>query len=235
MIQGVGLNKPPDDPIDPSPINNAIDVNINTLLQWNCSDPDGDNLTYYVYFEANDSNPDELVSKNQSESFYDHPVPMEYNTIYYWQIIARDSIGASTLGPIWHFTTVENNPPDKPIIDGPISGNTGVSYSYSFNSTDPEGHDVWYYVKWGDGSIEDWFGPFSSGVEVPQSHIFKNSGTYIIYAKGKDSNGAESDWAEFTVAMPRNRAIKNPFLNFFQIHPNLFPILQLLLQRLGLQ
>ena len=54
--------------------------------------------------------------------------------------------------------------------------------------------------------------------------------------KAMDTYGAESEWSDpLSVTMPRTRAITSPFLNFLQQHPNLFPILQILLQRLGLQ
>jgi len=58
--------------------------------------------------------------------------------------------------------------------------------------------------------------------------------TYKIRCKAKDIYGLESDWGELEVIMPRNRAINTPFLHFLQNHPNMFPILRLLLQRLGL-
>ena len=37
------------------------------------------------------------------------------------------------------------------------------------------------------------------------------------------------------VTMPRDKIVNRPLLNFLENHPNLFPILRLLLQRLGLQ
>jgi hypothetical protein len=40
---------------------------------------------------------------------------------------------------------------------------------------------------------------------------------------------------QVTCITPRNKAIPSPFLNFLQSHPNMFPILQLFIQRLGLQ
>ncbi|GAG79513.1 unnamed protein product, partial [marine sediment metagenome] len=60
-------------------------------------------------------------------------------------------------------------------------------------------------------------------------------GTYILKAKAKDVYDEESGWGTLTVTMPRNKAINTPFLNFLQSHPNMFPLLQLLIQRLGLQ
>ena len=45
-----GHNNPPNYPYDPFPENGAIDIDINANLSWSCSDPDGDDLTYDVYF-----------------------------------------------------------------------------------------------------------------------------------------------------------------------------------------
>lgn len=43
----------------------------------------------------------------------------------------------------------------------------------------------------------------------------------------------DEDWC--WVYVERNKEINNPFLNFLTSHPNMFPILQLLVKRLGLQ
>jgi len=90
----VYINSPPNTPSNPNPENGSTDVDINTSLSWDCSDPDGDDLTYNVYFEANDPTPDELVSENQTGTTYD-PGTMDYNTHYYWKIVA------------WYYTWLE--------------------------------------------------------------------------------------------------------------------------------
>ncbi|EMR75276.1 hypothetical protein MBGDF03_00901 [Thermoplasmatales archaeon SCGC AB-540-F20] len=119
-------NDPPNTPYDPEPEDGATDVDINADLSWDCSDPDGDDLTYDVYFEADDSTPDELVSNNQSETTYD-PGTMDYNTHYYWRIIAWDPY-TYTEGPVWDFTTGSdpNNPPYTPSNPDPENDSTNV-------------------------------------------------------------------------------------------------------------
>ena len=38
------------------------------------------------------------------------------------------------------------------------------------------------------------------------------NGTYTIKVKAKDDQDAESDWGTLKVSMPRNRAMRTPFL-----------------------
>jgi hypothetical protein len=99
------INNPPHIPKNPYPSDNSSDIDINSVLNWTGGDPDPeDKVTYNIYFEANDSIPDFLVSENQSEIIY-NPGKMAINTTYYWQVIAWDNNGASAVGPIWNFTT----------------------------------------------------------------------------------------------------------------------------------
>ena len=81
----------------------------------------------------------------------------------------------------------------------------------------------------------EWIGPYLSNEKVILAHTWEQKETYILKAKAIDIHDAESDWTTLTVTLPRNKAINTPFQSFLQKHPNLFPIIRLLLQRLGLQ
>ena len=124
-------------------------------------------------------------------------------------------------------------PPAAPTINGPTSGEPGTSYTFTFNSVDPDDDNVRFIIDWDDDTTEttDFVG---SGQDKQVSHTWTEEGTYFIKAKAEDEFGLVGPEATYTVTMPRNRVINSPFLNFLHIHPNLFPILQLLLQRLGL-
>ncbi len=98
-----------------------------------------------------------------------------------------------------------NLPPNKPNINGPTSGKKGQEYNYSFSSIDPDLDDVYLWIDWGDGTIEEWIGPYDSGEEEIISHTWNEKGTYIIKAKAKDIFYQESDLSKLEVTIPRNR------------------------------
>ena len=119
-----------------------------------------------------------------------------------------------------------NVKPNKPTIDGPNTGNPGIEYYFKFNATDPEGDTLEYHIKWGDGNIEEWIGPYTSGEEITLSHCWETEGTYIIVAKVRDVYGDVSESKSLEITIPRNRAtIINSFLlNFLNNFPRLFSI-----------
>ncbi|MDH7517456.1 MAG: hypothetical protein QHH19_03845 [Candidatus Thermoplasmatota archaeon] len=109
---GISTN-PPNPPSCKSPSDGATGVDINADLSWACNDPDGDSLSYDIYFGT--STPPSLVVSNHPNTYYD-PGTLYYDTLYYWQIVARDSNGAEKQGIIWHFTT-KSAPPGPPVIN----------------------------------------------------------------------------------------------------------------------
>jgi len=101
-------NNPPNPPTDQFPGDGATGIYVDANPVWYSSDPDGDAITYDVYF--GDTNTPPLVSPGQSSNVYE-PGTMNYCTTYYWQIVVWDEHGASTAGPLWSFTT------EMPIIN----------------------------------------------------------------------------------------------------------------------
>jgi len=108
-----------------------------------------------------------------------------------------------------HVGLVNNEPPNKPTINGIIHGKAGKSYTYTFFSYDPDGDDVYYYINWGDNISSDWVGPYRSNKEVMLNHTFLEKGTYVIQIKAKDIHDAESNWTTLEVSMPRNKQLTN--------------------------
>jgi hypothetical protein len=114
------------------------------------------------------------------------------------------------------------DPPSTPDIDGPTNGKVGTNYNYTFNSISPEGNDVYYFVDWGDGKVDDWFGPYNSGEDATASHKWTKIGAYTIKARAKDTNDIMGPWGSFDVTIPRNKLLSRPILNFLHSHPKLF-------------
>jgi hypothetical protein len=100
-----------------------------------------------------------------------------------------------------------NYPPESPEIDGPSSGSTGVEYEFTFSAIDFNNDDVKYYVHWGDGSTDETTFQ-GSGELVTLSHTWTRKANYIVKAKAEDVFGESSDWTEFEVIIPRNKAYK---------------------------
>ncbi len=95
-------NKHPIQPANPAPENGAIDVGIDTVLSWSCSDPDGDDLFYKIHF-GTDPIP-AYDTAGITDPIFD-PGILDYNTTYYWKIVAFDSYGDSAVSNICSFTT----------------------------------------------------------------------------------------------------------------------------------
>lgn len=107
-------NKPPSSPSNPTPLSGATNQSINLQLTWECFDPEGDLLTYDVYFGVEQSPP--IVASGITEQYY-APATVQYSTRYYWKIIAHDSNGNSSYGFLWSFITTNGG--GQPCIDFP--------------------------------------------------------------------------------------------------------------------
>lgn len=210
-------NFPPYEPNNPYPSNESTGVDLNIDLSWIGGDPDLDPTTYDIYF-GNNSPPPKIVN-NHSKTTYD-PGMLDTNSTYYWQIISWDNYNASTTGPIWHFSTRINNPPEIPEKpSGPNNGTTGFEYVFKSYSTDPNNDQLFYQWDWGDGNYSEWLGPYSSGLNITSNYIWTLGGNYSIRIKAKDNYGSESDWSK-----PKTIHILAPNIEIDEINGGLFNI-----------
>ena len=123
----------------------------------------------------------------------------------------------------------DNNPPSASEITGSDIGIPGVEYTFCINVSDPDNDDLFVLWEWGDGTCSEWGGPYESGTEVCESHVWNETGTFIITAKIHDFFGLFGLDAEFTFKCPRNKSISNSL--FFRFLER-YPLLNLFLQRL---
>ena len=209
-------NNPPNKPSNPSPPNQATNVDINTDLSWTGGDPDvGDTVTYDVYFGSVFPLP-KLVS-NISALSYD-PGTFAYGELYRWMIVSRDNHGLSTQGPTWWFRTKWDfgYPPNKPSQpSGQINGIVGKEYVYTTSTTDPEGDMVYYLWDWGDGSNSGWSQAYFSGTTVGVKHMWTAEGSYNLRVKAKDMTEQEGPWSDpLSITMPYSN--NKPISSFFE-------------------
>jgi len=146
-------NDPPNEPSEPNPEDGETDVYINTDLSWTGGDPDGDDVTYDVYFGT--SSPPPKVESNQSGTSYNPSGVLDFDTTYYWQIVAWDIFNYSSTGSIWSFTTEANIAPNEPSEPDPEDGATDVYIDdiLKWTGGDPNpGDTVTYDVYFGTSS-----------------------------------------------------------------------------------
>ncbi|DAC72188.1 MAG TPA: hypothetical protein DSN98_06380, partial [Thermoplasmata archaeon] len=209
-------NRAPAQPGIVSPQNGASSIQTNANLSWTGSDPDGDIVTYDVFFGI--SNPPAKIVDNQS-AFSFHPGTLQYLTTYYWKIIAWDPFGGNTSSPAWSFTTktsddssgqqnndtTENNPPVANIslsepfgfVDAALVFNGSMSF-------DSDG----YLTKW-SWNFDD--GTTGSGEVI--THIYQNVGSYTVtlsVTDDKSATGTDSVKVKITTA---NRPPTKPRIN----------------------
>ncbi|MEA3457457.1 MAG: PQQ-binding-like beta-propeller repeat protein [Candidatus Thermoplasmatota archaeon] len=161
---------------------------------------------------------------------YASPVIGSDGSVY---IGSRWTESGKSTGCLYAFGIVENNhPPDKPDIDGPLSGKTRVEYEYEFTVSDVDNDDVYLWVNWGDNTNSGWLGPYENGEEITLTHSWNQQGTYSLQAKAKDEHEVEGEWTTKNVIMPKNKLSNNfSFLQLLEKIMQRFPIFERILLR----
>lgn len=171
-------NHPPNTPSSPSPSNASTNVSVETALSWTGGDPDGDVVTYDVYF-CIEITPSQVVS-NQTATSYT-PEMLDYEITYYWKIVAWDIHGVSSTGPIWHFTAeAENIAPVAYASADPTSGYAPLEVDFTGEGVDSDGEIVSYSWDFGDGNTSD---------EQNPTHVYENSDSYTVELVVTDDDG----------------------------------------------
>ncbi|MFA7060099.1 MAG: hypothetical protein WC156_04700, partial [Pedobacter sp.] len=110
------VNASPSAPANPAPQNNTttqfnVSNGLTANLGWDCTDSNfGDTLSYDVYLSetqtlVNNSDPTARIITGASTKLVSS-TSLKFGKTYYWRVKAKDSFSASTLGPVWSFTTV---------------------------------------------------------------------------------------------------------------------------------
>ncbi|MCX6664948.1 MAG: hypothetical protein NT038_02640 [Euryarchaeota archaeon] len=118
-------NQPPNKPINPTPEQNATNVNITPTLSIYVSDPENDNLTVTFY---NASNNNTIVTKTNISSNSTVSIiwyNLSINATYKWYVVVNDTL-ADNRSDTWFFNT-SNQPPNKPINPAPEHNEKNVN------------------------------------------------------------------------------------------------------------
>ncbi|MCK5259080.1 MAG: immune inhibitor A, partial [Thermoplasmatales archaeon] len=193
---------------------------------------DTNTLNDGIYFDDISPVPDfasiNMLSNSITDNFYD--ITGNQEGTYYYRVRGHNSEHGwgdfSTLKRI--NVAVENNePPNKPIINGPTSGNINVEYIYTASATDPNGNRLYYIFDWGDGKFSGWIGPYNSGETAEASHKWNKKGDYEIRVKSKDEYTVESEWSDsLPISMPKVESFKIPYVYLLQKLIGRFPLFE---------
>jgi hypothetical protein len=88
-------------PHTPTPVDGSINQLLFVTLRW-----ESDNaLEYEVYL--GETNPPLIKYTTTQNKFYTTP-PLNYNTKYYWRVVAKGNDGTTYTGPVWSFRTISS-------------------------------------------------------------------------------------------------------------------------------
>ena len=209
------INIPPNTPTNPNPANGATGIATNNDLSWSCTDPDGDPLTYDVYFGT--TNPP-AFKITQTGTTYDTGTMAE-GTTYYWKIVAKDPYGLSTAGPVWSFTTKTSGgggvPPGGP--GGGGGGTTGTPPIADANGpyTGFVGEEITFDGTGSTGTLPlqfDWkfFDEDTWHINIgpTPTYTYTEAGTYMVTLRVSNDFGSSTDTADVTILTGNNPPTK---------------------------
>ena len=190
---GDAPNYPPSMPSNPTPVHGATGVLLEAVLAWSPGmDPDGDPLTYDVFFGLTDPPP---YTGNRPQPSFDPPGDLAPDSHYYWQVLTRDEHNAPVAGPVWEFITGSgNHAPGSPGSPSPatganqIPGSTTLSWS---DGGDPDGDPVTFDVYLGLTDPPPFAASQSSASYDPPGDLALES-IYFWRVVARDNRGGET-------------------------------------------
>ncbi len=198
-------NSPPYSPSNPSPTNGASDVSIEATLSWTGGDPNGDDVSYDVYFDTS-SPPSSKQANNQSVTTYD-PGTLSNDITYYWRIVAWDEFGEKQTGSVWSFSTIESDD-ESPVISNemittsnPIDTSIGWENITCSVSDNTAVDSVKLNVTYPDGTIINVSMSQANDGSFYYNNTFTQRGIYdyFVFAMDTSSNSNVGELGSFTI------------------------------------
>ena len=109
--------------INPIPENNDNLISKTPLLSWE-PNPEGTNPTGYNIYFGTENPPTIVPSFDPNDTSWSPSSELQYNTIYYWQVVPFNNTGDAIDCPIWSFTTIPVEPLQN--LDAVVAGQSVV-------------------------------------------------------------------------------------------------------------
>ncbi len=172
----------------------SVVVGTTYYLSVSGTDSNGANVYFTVYWGDGSSSVSSWVSSGSSVTFSHAYGSTGTKTIV---VVIENSYGLTNDAS--KSVSVTNNAPYRPgTPSGPSSGYVGTSYTYSAQTSDPNGHKIRYQFDWGDGHTST-TAYYASGTRVYVSHTWSYGAsygiTYYVKVRAQDYYGAWSSWS----------------------------------------
>jgi hypothetical protein len=233
--QQIKTPRPSEKPAQPNPPAGPDEwiIDVECDFTGSTTDPEGEQL--YYLFDWGDGNYSGWVGPYNSGQTASASYAWSELGEYYIRVKAKDIWG---VGSDWSEVTilyiVLNENPDRPLISGKNIGFGGVEYSFTFQSSDPDGHDIYYSIDWDDGDSTGWLGPYNSGEQITLFHSWNKKGEYWVKAWSKDALEGESTQAshKINILTDKNKQIYPGFSQLLEILISRFPLIAKIIQNL---
>jgi len=142
---------PPLPPVNPIPEDRSVDQDISINLKWSSiKQNEGDSLVYDVYmYISGEMNPT-LIGNNITDTTL-YVENLHFNSVYYWQVIAKDGINPEVNGDVWSFKT-RPLPYNSYVFASDSTGN------FEIYSTDGSAKNL---IRLTNNSVRDWYPRFN--------------------------------------------------------------------------
>lgn len=196
------VNVAPTEPINTNPQNGATNIPIDTYISWQCTELDGDSLFFDVYFGTDNNLP--MVNEAQTEIFY-YPDSLEYETTYYWKVVAYDQLENYSYSDIWCFTTeeIDINIVLLPVYAGEYSfGDPAqiLTIDYYYEIMKYEVTNLQYFIYLNEALDEDEIVITDSGIEgYYEGDDIYAAGNYVFYDLNDNDCRISWDGTEFSI------------------------------------
>ncbi|WP_143074145.1 hypothetical protein [Roseateles sp. YR242] len=180
-------NDPPESFNLTSPAPAAEVGTLQPALSWtNSSDRDGDAITYVVtvYSDAGLTErvavSDSLPAGANGTTSWTLPTPLNNHATYYWNVAARDALGAETASAARPFVmNTGNSAPSAPVIVSPVAGSISPNSTTVLSvqsGTDADGDLITYIFE------IDRVATFDSGDKLSSGAVIRSGGAVTTWA-----------------------------------------------------